>query len=514
MTEGAAISRRTVLKGLGAAGLAAGVPALTAASARAATPSIDWAAFEAAVARQFRRMGSVGAAFAVVSADRVLHARTLGVRDTKSRKPVNRSTHFMVASTTKSMSSLLVATFVDGGKLQWDETVIDVWPAFRAPTAKLTRTLRVRDLLSMDTGIGEPDALSAIHQGDPTAPQLLQSIDNLPLLEKQEYFYNNTVYAVGGYLPAIRHGASGDGLTAAYAKLMRDRVYRPTGMRARLGDDPRGLVANYSRGHGPDLIGGRSTLPYGPVGSYWPVGGAMATLDDMIAYVRLHLRGGVSVNGRRVVSEANLAERWKPGASIQTDPTLDPDAVSAAYGLGLVHERYRDGTSLVWHNGGIDGFTTFIGFFPQHDLGLVVLNNTGPEPTGLFFYLYVLNQVLRRFLGLNRDAPAAIEEAYGQTVAALHKLGRASRPVEPRSVTSHFGFYEGAYRLVVESGKVTIRNGPRRMPLRKRTDGGYIISGGPYVGVKVELDTDADGIPRMGLVDLKETVRRTVRIEI
>ena len=95
------MSRRTMLKGLGAAGLAAGVPALTSASARAAAASIDWEAFDAAVSRHFRRMGLVGAAFAVVSADRVLHARTLGVRDIKSRKPVDRSTHFLVASTTK-----------------------------------------------------------------------------------------------------------------------------------------------------------------------------------------------------------------------------------------------------------------------------------------------------------------------------------------------------------------------------------------------------------------------------
>jgi hypothetical protein len=117
------ISRRTALKGIGAAGLVAGLPALTASGARAAGASIDWAAFDAAAARQFHAMSGVGAAYAVVSADKVLHAHTLGVRDLTSRRPVDAGTHFMVASTTKSMTSLLTATFVDDKKLHWDQKV-------------------------------------------------------------------------------------------------------------------------------------------------------------------------------------------------------------------------------------------------------------------------------------------------------------------------------------------------------------------------------------------------------
>lgn len=77
------------------------------------------------------------------------------------------------------MSSLLVATFVDDGRLGWDQRVIDAWRGFRAPTEALTRSLRVRDLMGMASGIGEPPALSGLHEGDPAATQVLQSIVNL-----------------------------------------------------------------------------------------------------------------------------------------------------------------------------------------------------------------------------------------------------------------------------------------------------------------------------------------------
>jgi len=146
------VSRRTVLKGFGAMGLAAGLGAAPAAGAvgtGAGAVVGDWGSFDAQVREGFAAMGLVGAAVAVVSADRVLYTRAFGVRDLRSRRPVTGDTHFLVASTTKSMSSLLVATFVDDGKLGWDQPVVEVWRGFRAPTDELTRTLRVRDLMGM-----------------------------------------------------------------------------------------------------------------------------------------------------------------------------------------------------------------------------------------------------------------------------------------------------------------------------------------------------------------------------
>ena len=430
MPEGVAsgLPRRRVLKGLAAAGVTAGAVGLSgpAAGAEQSDSTDSWAAFDDAVASAFREMRMVGAAVAVVSADRVLHTKTFGVRSRRTGRPVTDDTHFLVASTTKSMSSLLVATYVDEGKLDWDQPVIDAWPRFRAPTDELTKTLRVRDLLGMASGIGEPPALSALHEGDPTAVQLLQSIVNLPVIGRpnKKFFYNNTVYAVGGYLPLLAANVAGADLTAAYANAMQDRVYGPTGMAtARIADDPRGVVTDYATGNGLDIKGRRTTLPYGPVGSYAPVGGTLATLNDMAAYVRLQLRKGVSVDGSRVVSKANLAECWKPHISLPVSPEFNPDVVRAGYGMGWIRERYRDGTSLVWHNGGIDGFTSYMGFLPEHDLGLIVLNSMNPGPTGTLLYSYVLNLLLSQRLGLNRGVPDKILGAYETAYSQLLELG-------------------------------------------------------------------------------------------
>lgn len=65
------VSRRTVLMGLGGAGLAAGLglPSIS----RARRSPGGWGTFDSAIRKEFARMGLVGAAVAVVAADHVVH---------------------------------------------------------------------------------------------------------------------------------------------------------------------------------------------------------------------------------------------------------------------------------------------------------------------------------------------------------------------------------------------------------------------------------------------------------
>jgi CubicO group peptidase (beta-lactamase class C family) len=517
------VPRRSVLTGLTAAGVAGGIAVAAGgerASATAARPATSesassWKAFDKAVASAFERMHMVGGAVAVVSGEKVLHTRALGVRRVHRSAPVTDNTHFLVASTTKSMSSLLVATYIDEGKLDWDQPVIDAWSAFRAPTEQLTRTLRVRDLLGMASGIGEPPALSGLHEGDPSASQLLQSVVNLPVIAEpgKQFFYNNTVYAVGGYLPFLAAGVAESDLPAAYGEAMKKRIFEPAGMKAaHIADDPRGVVSDYAAGNGPDLRGKMTTLPYGPVGSYAPVGGTLASLNDMAAYVRLQLRKGVSGGGNRVVSAESLAECWKAHISVPTSAEYNPDAASAGYGMGWSQEKFTDGTTLISHTGGIDGFTSYIGFLPERDLGLVVLASMNPGPTGLLFYPYVLNLLLSERLGLNTGVADKYLALYRSTLNTFTASGAKARQVSEDAVAPYLGYYEGGYSLTRSGRNLRLKLGPRVFPLLVQPDKSYIIAGGLLVGTAVKLARDTDGIAHIELVGY-ETVRRTVGLD-
>jgi hypothetical protein len=227
-TESTSVSglpRRALLQGAVTAGLAAGSVPVTAAAAGAKPKAsvIDWSAFDRLVQAAFDRFKLVGAAVAVVSADEVLHSATFGYRSLQPRRRVTPTTRFRVGSTSTSMTAALIATYVDEKKFGWDQPVIDVWPGFRAPTDQLTKTLKVRDLLGMDSGLGEPPATSELHLGDWTPLQLTQGIVNLPVLGPPgtKFFYNNSVNAVGGYLPFLADGVKPSDLLAAYGEPCR-----------------------------------------------------------------------------------------------------------------------------------------------------------------------------------------------------------------------------------------------------------------------------------------------------
>jgi CubicO group peptidase (beta-lactamase class C family) len=195
----------------------------------------------------------------------------------------------------------------------------------------------------MASGIGEPES-TVLHFSDPTAAELLRSIVNLPVDNPPnvQFFYNNALYAAGGYLPPLLNETAPADLETAYARLMTERVYQPVGMTsARITSDPRPFVADYATGHAPDFVHGTATEPFAPLGSYAPAGGTLANLTGMANYVTMQLRRGVAIDGTRVVSEANLAECWNPHIAVPTSAVLDPDAVSTGYGMGWMSVEYK-----------------------------------------------------------------------------------------------------------------------------------------------------------------------------
>ena len=176
--------------------------------------------------------------------------------------------------------------------------------------------------------------------------------------------------------------------------------------------------------------------------------------------------------------------------------------------MGWIREEYKGGSSLVWHNGAFDGFTAFVGFLPQHDLGLTVLNNMTAGPAGIWFYTYVLNLVLSERFGLNVGVPEKVLATEASALDDLRTLGSKAKPVSFSVVAPHLGYYEGGYSLVREGRDVVLHNSSRAVPLQVMPEGSYVMSEGFMVGAAVKLARETDGTPHIEIVGI-ETVRRT-----
>ena len=509
MTE--PLPRRTVLRGLTASAVAAAVPWMTApASAKPKDPTTDWSDFGRKVASAFDTLHNIGGAVAVVSADQVLHMGTYGVRNLQGRRPVTPATLFRVGSTTKSMAAALVATYVDDGSIGWDQKVIDAWSGFRAPTDEMTRTLRVRDLLGMGSGIGEPARVeSGLHFDGLTAAQIVESAVTLPVVASrvdETFFYANSIQTVGGYLPLLAAGVAPADLASAWAVAVRKRVFEPAGMMgARVLGDPRGQVDDYATGNAFDLRGTASSVPFAPMGAYAPSGGAMVSVSDMAAWLQLQLRRGRSVTGHQVVSAANLAECYVPHVNV---PAGLPGSQSMSYGMGWNDVRYAGGTRLVAHGGAIDGFNTFMAFFPEHDLGLVVTTSLNTMVSGDLWPFYSLSLLLSQRFGINPAGPQQVLDMNATRMGTLADLDRQARPADLKQTEPYLGYYEGGWSVVRQGRELQLRIGPRVFGLQVMPDGSYVVASGAGITIPLRLATEADGTPHIEITGV-ETVRRT-----
>src|SRR5215211_5100032 len=472
--------------------------------------------FEADIEAALQAFRVPGAAVSLVQGDEVVFNRGFGVRNLASGQPVTSRTRFRIGSITKSMTVLLLATLVDDGVFDWDDRVVDLWSVFAAPTPELTRSLRVRDLLGMASGIAESTGLSVaaveffMSAGSISAVDVLRSVSALPVIAPPNttFSYNNTLYAAAVYLGLLAQGTAAEMLEETFAAQVQQRVFTPIGMAdAAILDDPRPLGDDYAVGYTQDIFGDPAPLPFVSLAGIAPAGSGLASATDMACYLITQMHQGVAPSGTRVVSATNLDEMHRPGISIE--PTalfpfpVQTDTVALNYCMGWLSETYSDGRQLLWHSGGIDGFAALMGFFPGEQVGFASLTNTGRG--GGLFNLSLQASLLGRLFGLNQELPGFLAGAIPMLAAGSAELAAQTRPVNPAAVTPYLGLYEDGFRLRLDdAGALFLEQDIRSMPLLALSDGGYVVAAGPDVMLEqpVTFDMVANGVPVMTMTGL------------
>jgi CubicO group peptidase (beta-lactamase class C family) len=433
------------------------------------------AAFEAYVAAKLAEVGVPGAAVAVVQGGAVAFLQGFGVRELGRPAPVTTDTMLRIGSVTKSFSSLLAATLVDAGRLDWDTPLVDLLPTFAVSDPELTPRLTIRDAFCACTGLPRRD-LEFILKAQALTPELvIDGMARLPLTTPfgETYQYNNQMVAAGGFAAAVAAGGSPHDLSHAYAIALRERVLNPIGM-------PRTTLAltevvsgnDYATPHAEDIAGVLHPLPL-PADDLWlipvaPAGALWSSAREMARYLQTELGRGLGPDDDRVVSAANLERTWQPGVTFPSVPDAPPTlTASIGYGLGWGVGAYG-GQRLINHSGA----TSLVTFLPDAHLGVVILTNA----TGAAGRL--TNAVQLRLLELLFDQPgvadvgltAFLAAADRQRAELLTQLGQ----VDPAVVSPFLGQYAnadlGELTLALRAGTLLVTVGGFQSALRPRRD--------------------------------------------
>ena len=302
-----------------------------------------------------------GLAIGIVAGDDLIYAGGFGVRAKSDNKAVDTGTVFQIGSATKAFLATTMAIAVDGGKLGWDDRVVDLDPGFQLKDAWVTSEFRVFDLLAQRSGLPPyvNDFLGALGYDEQAKIRSLRHVEPVSSF-RSSFAYTNITHLIAGRIVADAEGA------ADWGTVLQRELLDPLGMEdSTLTAAAIEAAPNHSRGHRYTLEGTveipfDQRFPYDFLGA----GAINSTIEDMAAWVRLLLGDG-TFEGQSIVSPENLAVTRIARVGMS-------DTVS--YAMGWVIQQTPNGT-VVWHNGGTDGYGAYVGIEPARKIGLVVLTN-------------------------------------------------------------------------------------------------------------------------------------------
>ena len=298
-------------------------------------------------------LASPGAAIAVVRGGELVFADGYGSAQLEYGVPITPRTVFHVASVSKQFTDYLVLLLERDGLLGLDDDVRRHVPE----VPDFGRTITLRHLANHTSGLRDQWELLAMAgwrlDDVITKEQILRMVArqrDLNFEPGAEYLYCNTGYTLLAETAARASGKS-------FRELAGERIFGPLGMtRSHMHDDHEHIVPGRAYSYARQGDGfKKSVLSYANAGAT----SLFTTAEDLARWL-VHLQEKSAAKGS---PEAALLERGRLSNGEQID-----------YAVGLMHSVYR-GVEVVGHGGADAGFRSWIGWFPDRDLGIAVLSN-------------------------------------------------------------------------------------------------------------------------------------------
>lgn len=408
-----------------------------------------------------------GVAIGLVVDNQVILSRGYGLRKVDEQLPVTQHTLFPIASCTKAFTTFLLGQLVDEGKVAFDDQVIKYIPEFSLIDQDLTVNLTIRDLLAHRTGIARHDPIWVYLK--------ISRSEIIPLLRhfepacglRQEFQYNNFMYAIAGIIIERVTGQSWEDAISA-------RILRPLEMNdSNISIEQLKSNLNFSFPHA-EINDIAVTVPFRDLYAVNPGGGINSNIIDMIKWIRLHLSKG-SFQG--IIQAETLQEMQTLHMTFPPSSNISEEIYQLGYGLGWFIGKYR-GHDLISHGGDIDGFSSDVSLLPTEGIGLVILTNSSSD--GRYVISSVRNQIFDKILGKESiNWQKKMQEMRDKIKIELKKFlenfkitTQIAYPVQ--SLINYVGSYEhpsyGVFDLSIENNHLIASYGETKTPLYLKSE--------------------------------------------
>jgi CubicO group peptidase (beta-lactamase class C family) len=299
---------------------------------------------------------AVGLVAAVVKGNDTLLYKGYGKANVEWDVPMPRDAVFELGSVTKQFTAVALLQLRDQGKLSLDDEITKWLPDFDTRGNRVTLR-RLLDHTSGIVGLTEmPEFGTLVTNERFPRDSAYALIRRTPFQFRtgEAQIYNNSAFFLLGLVVEKASGMS-------YEDYVEKKIFEPLGM-------SRSMYCNSAenvprRAHGYMVAANRAVRRARTNVHTWPfsAGSLCSTAGDMVTWVR-------ALHGGKVLSPASYAEFITPSKL--------NDGTPLRYSMGVQVGPDPSGHRYIGHGGAIAGFTTEVGWYPDAQMAVVVLQNT------------------------------------------------------------------------------------------------------------------------------------------
>ncbi len=353
------------------------------------TPSFVSDSLDNYVLRGMQNWEIPGAAVLIIKDGKIVHSKGYGVKEFGKNDKVDENTLFLIGSNTKAFTGTALALLEHEGKIKLEDKVIKYLPDFKMKDPLVTNELNLTDIVTHRMGLETFQGDFMYWTSDLTADEVIEKFGMItPKYDfRTKYGYTNAGYALAGKVIEKVSGLS-------WSDYLKEKIFKPLNM-----DRTVALSVDFSKSNNVaiphTLINDKIlVMPFENIDNMAPCGSIGSSISDMSHWIIAQLDSGRYSGEEKIPFK--VIQRTRKPETIQgrvRHPFNEGHFNLYGFGWGLMD---YEGTEIVSHTGGVNGFVTSVTLLPEENLGIVILTNTDQNA----FFQMLKWEIVDAYLGL------------------------------------------------------------------------------------------------------------------
>jgi len=284
----------------------------------------------------------------VVQKGTTIYQKAFGMADMELNVPNINTTKYRIGSVTKQFTAACILQLAEQGKLNVDDKLTKYIPDYPKGDS-----ITIHMLLCHTSGIKNytslpefwPKSILPLSKDSMIAIFKHKPLDFSP---GTKFSYSNSGYYLLGVIVEKVSGKN-------FSDYLLENVIRKAGLNNTAMDRLDSILLNRAKGYDKSRFGGWQHAQYISMEGPYSAGAMFSTTEDLVKWTK-------ALHNNQVISAG------------YTKKMMTPNLDQYGYGIGIDSFKTHPRVS---HNGGIPGFSSSLAYYPQDDLCVVAISNTG-----------------------------------------------------------------------------------------------------------------------------------------